>query len=60
MFQEIIYATVAFILVAYVADFLLSLGDDPREPPRLHSKFPLLGHAFGFITRNRAYLTDAR
>jgi hypothetical protein len=48
MLHELVYGLLGLVFLAYLAEYLLSLKDDSREPPRLHSKVPLIGHLLGF------------
>lgn len=63
--STILLVFVGVIASLYVIEFLFTLSDDPREPPRVHSKFPLFGHAWGLVTQATGYwdhtsaLTDA-
>jgi hypothetical protein len=51
----ILYATIGTILLAYAAEYLISLRDDSREPLRLHTKLPLVGHVVGFLKSGPSY-----
>ncbi|KAH7371921.1 cytochrome P450 [Pyrenochaeta sp. MPI-SDFR-AT-0127] len=45
------YITYGFasLILAIAVDFLLAIRDDPREPPRLRPKVPLIGHLIGIF-----------
>ncbi|KAI5210029.1 hypothetical protein E4T39_00452 [Aureobasidium subglaciale] len=51
----LLYATVGIVLLAYAAEYLISSRDDPREPKRLRSKVPLVGHLIGIINSGPSY-----
>ncbi|KAH8892085.1 cytochrome P450 [Thozetella sp. PMI_491] len=55
MGYEIVYGLISFVLLAYAAEYLLTLRDDPREPRRLSSRIPLVGHVLGFIQSGPSY-----
>jgi hypothetical protein len=55
MIYELGYGIVALVLLAYTAEFVLSLRDDSKEPPRLRSKVPLIGHVLGIIRSGPSY-----
>jgi hypothetical protein len=55
MLREIIYALGGLLVLAYTLDFTLGLFDDPREPPRIPSKIPVLGHVFGLLRHGTGY-----
>lgn len=60
MFQELVCGVVGLALLAYVGEYLFSLGDDPKEPPRLRSRVPLIGHVLGFLRSGPSYHTELR
>lgn len=57
MIREILYVVVGLILLAYAAEAAYSSRDDPREPPRLKPKVPLVGHAIGLVQHGPAYFS---
>ncbi|KAL9040691.1 MAG: hypothetical protein Q9214_004384 [Letrouitia sp. 1 TL-2023] len=59
MIRNLVYVVVGLVLLAYVVDFLFSLLDDPREPPRLRPKVPLIGHLLGIMQNGPTNRTDA-
>ncbi|KAF7589270.1 hypothetical protein BBP40_004528 [Aspergillus hancockii] len=60
MIHELVYGFVGLVLFAYAAEYLFSLRDDPREPPRLRSKVPLIGHALGLMKSGPSYHSQLR
>lgn len=60
MVRELAYVAAGLLLLAYVVDFLFSLGDDPREPPRVSSKIPLIGHVVGLMRHGPTYYRRTR
>jgi hypothetical protein len=55
MIYGIFYGIGALVAVAYAVEYVLTLRDDPTEPPRLRSKVPLIGHILGIITSGPSY-----
>ncbi|KAF4445606.1 hypothetical protein F53441_10670 [Fusarium austroafricanum] len=55
MLREALYSIAGFVLLAYGAEWILTLFDDPREPKRLHSKIPLFGHLLGMFKYSSSY-----
>lgn len=55
MIRELAYGLVGLVLLAYVVDFLYSLRDDPREPPRIRPKVPIIGHVLGLMQHGPTY-----
>ena len=60
MWREILYLILSLVLFCFGLEYFYSFTDDPREPPRLRSKFPLLGHPIGLARNYRHYYTIAR
>lgn len=60
MIQELAYGLVGLVSLVYAAEYLFSLRDDPREPPRLQSKVPLIGHVLGFMNNGPSYHSHLR
>jgi hypothetical protein len=60
MLSTVVYASLAFISVCFLSDWLISLQDGPGEPPRARSKIPLIGHLLGLIKSGTAYFTQVR
>ena len=60
MFYKIIYIFVGLILLAYVGEYVFAFRDDPREPTRLRSKVPLIGHVLGLIRHGPSYHSKLR
>ncbi|KAH8587472.1 cytochrome P450 [Bisporella sp. PMI_857] len=55
MLREIVYGFASVVLLAYAVEFLLSLRDDSKEPPRVRPRVPLIGHLLGLVTYGTAY-----
>ncbi|KAK4172380.1 cytochrome P450 [Triangularia setosa] len=53
--KSILYGIFGVISLAYLAEYLLAWNDDPKEPTRLRSKIPLIGHLIGIITSGPSY-----
>ena len=60
MIHELVYGFVGLVLLAYAAEYLFSLRDDPQEPPRLQSKVPLIGHVLGLMKSGPSYHSQLR
>jgi len=60
MIIELSYGFFGLVLLAYAVEYLFSFGDDPREPPRLRSKVPLIGHVLGLIKNGPSYHSQLR
>ena len=60
MIRELLLCASALLLLAYVADSLFSFRDDPREPPRVRSKIPLIGHVIGLMRHGPTYYKQMR
>ncbi|KAH7329711.1 cytochrome P450 [Stachybotrys elegans] len=57
MIRELVYGSVAVVLFAYAVEFGFSIGDDPREPPRVRSTIPLIGHVLGILKGGPTHYT---
>ncbi|KAF4784458.1 hypothetical protein HER10_EVM0008622 [Colletotrichum scovillei] len=55
MLREILYAFTGLALLAYAADIFYNAGDDPNEPVRIRSRFPLIGHVLGLMSQGPTY-----
>ena len=55
MFREIIYALLGLGALAFAIEIISAFFDDPREPPRVFSRIPLLGHAIGLLRNGTQY-----
>ncbi|KAK2022916.1 cytochrome P450 [Colletotrichum zoysiae] len=55
MFRELWYALTGIILLAYAVDYFYNAGDDPKEPTRVRSRVPLIGHVLGLMTQGPTY-----
>lgn len=60
MIRELVYGIAGLILIAYVVDFFLSLGDDYWEPPRIRPKVPVIGHLLGIMAGGPTYYSKTR
>jgi hypothetical protein len=60
MFSTVVYASLAFISVCYLSDWLISLQDGPGEPPRARPRVPLIGHLLGLMKSGTSYFTQVR
>ncbi|KAH7130988.1 cytochrome P450 [Dactylonectria macrodidyma] len=58
MLREIAYSFAGLVLLAYAAEWALTLFDDPREPQRIQPHIPLIGHLLGMIQKGMAYYGD--
>ncbi|KAM5349248.1 hypothetical protein ACJ41O_005755 [Fusarium nematophilum] len=58
MFREIIYSLAGLVLLAYAAEWALTLFDDPREPERIQPRVPLVGHLLGLMRNGPAYYSQ--
>ncbi|KAM0810746.1 hypothetical protein AB5N19_11096 [Seiridium cardinale] len=58
MIKELAYALLGVVLVLYAVDFALSFKDDAREPQRLRSRTPLVGHLLGLIQNGTTYYSQ--
>ncbi|EFX03155.1 cytochrome p450 monooxygenase [Grosmannia clavigera kw1407] len=55
MLREIAYALLGLTALAYTVEFIFSLFDDPREPPRVKAAISLIGHIIGMIREGKLY-----
>jgi hypothetical protein len=60
MLREAAYGVLALAGLIYSLDWLLSLLDDPKEPPRVNSKIPLIGHLIGMARNGNSYFSQTR
>ncbi len=60
MLREVAYGLAGLAFIAFAIDFLFRLRDDPREPPRLGPKVPLIGHVIGMMQYGSAYYNKTR
>lgn len=60
MLREVAYSLLGLVVLAYGLEWALSLFDDPREPPRVHAKVPLIGHLIGMIQYGVSYYGKTR
>lgn len=55
MILKLIYSVTGLVVLAYMVDFIFSVCDDPREPPRLRPKIPVIGHVIGLMRHGPSY-----
>ncbi|KAL8383421.1 hypothetical protein RB595_006939 [Gaeumannomyces hyphopodioides] len=56
MFREFAYGIAGLWLLGHALDYLFSLADDPREPPRVrHKVVPVIGHVIGLLRHGPTY-----
>jgi hypothetical protein len=60
MIRELAYVILGLIVLAYGAEFVMSLTDDPREPPRVKTRIPLIGHIIGMVCEGKMYYNTLR
>lgn len=60
MLYEICVGVIGMLALLYGVDFIIAHADDPREPPRLSSAVPLVGHLLGVLRHGPAYYTQTR
>ncbi|KAH6653320.1 cytochrome P450 [Truncatella angustata] len=58
MLYELIYALVGLLGLAYVVEHALGLRDDAREPRRVSSRIPLIGHVLGIVKYGTVYYNE--
>ncbi|KAI9903489.1 hypothetical protein N3K66_000018 [Trichothecium roseum] len=58
MLYEICVGVIGVLALLYGVDFIIAHADDPREPPRLSSAVPLVGHLLGVLRHGPAYYTQ--
>lgn len=57
MLREIAYCLLGLAIAAYSLEYVLAAGDDPKEPARLRSGPPLVGHIIGIYRHGMAYFS---
>lgn len=55
MILFVLYSSISVISVAYLIDYIFNIRDDVREPSRLRSRIPLIGHLIGIISSGPSY-----
>lgn len=60
MESNIVVLAVALLCAVAIAISHRFAARDPREPPIVHSKIPILGHIVGFIRYGQPYLIHLR
>lgn len=49
MLNEAVLTLTVVTILAYCLELFSRARDDPREPPRLTSTVPIIGHGLGFL-----------
>ncbi|KAH8196665.1 hypothetical protein TruAng_009162 [Truncatella angustata] len=49
MLREVLFGAIGVIILVYSVEWLLGIFDDPREPRRISSTIPIIGHFLGFM-----------
>lgn len=60
MLREIAYGLLGLFSLLFTLDWASSLLDDPREPKRVQTKIPLIGHLIGLLRQRTEYIVAAR
>jgi hypothetical protein len=60
MLHEASFVIAGVAILAYSLEFLFSHLDDPREPRRVASTIPVIGHIVGFLNRGFDYYGTTR
>lgn len=60
MFYELAYCLIGLVGLAYAVEFALTLRDDVREPRRVASRVPLIGHVYGIVKYGTVYYNQTR
>lgn len=55
MLREIAYAVLGLAVLGFTSEWAIGAFDDPREPPRLQSRVPLIGHLIGLLHNGMKY-----
>ncbi|KAM0325158.1 hypothetical protein ACHAQA_007697 [Verticillium albo-atrum] len=55
MLREIVYAVLGLAVLGCTLEWAIGAFDDPREPPRLQSRVPLIGHLIGLLQNGMQY-----
>ena len=55
-----VVALILFIIVAALSWLSVGQASDPREPPQLKPKFPLIGHLLGILQHEAEYFQKLR
>ncbi|KAH8196588.1 hypothetical protein TruAng_009246 [Truncatella angustata] len=58
MLWAFVYAAGGLVLALYAADFLISFTYDAREPQKIPSRIPLVGHLIGIIGNGTSYYSE--
>lgn len=60
MLREAAYVVLGIVIFLYSVEILFNLRDDPREPPRISPRVPLLGHILGLMRNGTSYYGKIR
>ena len=60
MLLEFVTGTLILIILTYIVELARGFGDDAREPKRLRSRIPLIGHVLGLLHHGPAYYNLTR
>ena len=60
MLSELTYTLVGLVMLVYALEYALGLRYDAREPPRLPSRIPLIGHLLGIVKYGTVYYNQTR
>jgi hypothetical protein len=55
MILKLVISAAGLLVLGFIIDFIFSLGDDPREPPRLRPQIPVIGHVIGLMRHGPSY-----
>jgi hypothetical protein len=55
-----VVASIWFIVVAVLSWLWIRESPDPREPPQLKPKFPVIGHLLGILQHEAEYFQKLR
>ena len=60
MLYELLNIIFGVVLLVYTLDYTLRLRDDKREPRRVSSRIPLIGHVLGIVRYGTVYYNLTR
>lgn len=60
MLRELLYGLVGVVLLAYTLELTSALFDDPREPPRVSSRIPVIGNVLGLLRHGTKHYIATR
>jgi hypothetical protein len=55
-----LFAATSFIAVAVISWLWINQSSDPKEPPQLYSKLPIIGHLLGMLHHEAEYFVTLR